>query len=159
MTRNYPDPALIAAARLIENLATKIQQARARIREQIDDIDGWTGNSDAPKVTHTAELTPVESAAAQRLRLQWTIDDLEAHCRAIARIAHNACVDADRIIGTRVEVPRCDGGIGREGYLEWGRPDCTNVPGPSRRQCDRCRQAEYRWRREHDLAPRGDDAA
>lgn len=149
MTR--PDPRLLAAARLVENLAAKMPHARAVLRAQIDAIDGWTASSDAPKVQHTAELTPVESAANQRLALATHLADLEAHATAIATIAANACNDADHIIGHRIEAPRCNS-EGRDGAGEWGRA-CNDIAsrGPL---CDACSQREYRWRRQHGLPAR-----
>jgi len=48
------------------------------------------------------------------------------------------------------DTPRCSGGAGIEGALEFGDPTCTRVPDgrPSRSgMCDACYQRYDRWRR------------
>jgi hypothetical protein len=149
-----PDAALLATARIVENLAHKLTVARRHLRREIHILDGFGGNNGDTKVSATAELTGVEAAASQREHLRAVLADLEANVRAIAVIAHNSCKECDRISGIRVAVPRCDS-QGRDGAIEWGDPTCTSVPtrGPL---CDRCSKREYRWRVGHKLPPRAD---
>lgn len=152
--RLQPDPKLLAAARLVENLATKLPHARHHIHQQINTIDGWraTGETDI-KVQHTNELTPVETAAQQRLNLWQQLTDLETQARHLATIAANACNNADHITGTRIETPRCTGGFGRDGAIQWGRPDCQDIRGRGE-LCIACYHRERRWRQEHQLPNR-----
>lgn len=148
------DPALLATARIVENLAYKYTAARRHLQREMHVLDGFTGDNGEPKVRATTELTSVEAAAAQLEHLRAVLADLKANVRAVAVIAHNASRDCDRIVGIRVAVPRCDA-TGRDGAIEWGDPTCHNVPTRGT-LCDRCSKREYRWRVAHKLAPRAD---
>jgi hypothetical protein len=149
-----PDPRLLAAARLVENLAAKLPAARAHIRAEIRAVDGWGAGAGEVNVKHTAELTPTEQHAHARLELANQLADLEAHAAAIAYIAANACNEADRIVGHHLEAPRCTA-TGRDGAIEWADATCTAIAsrGPL---CDRCSRREYRWRADHGLSTRTD---
>lgn len=106
-----------------------------------------------------SEHTPTEAAALTRDHITRHLDNLTAELDACAKIVTNLNADCTRIIGHRTDTPRCDGGVGRDGYLTWGRPDCTNVPGDGRRICDACRQREYRWRKSVGREARAADSA
>lgn len=56
----------------------------------------------------------------------------------------------DRLSPPPGSTPRCSGGAGLDGHLDWGDPSCSNVPDgrPSRQgMCDACYQRLDRWRR------------
>jgi hypothetical protein len=188
MTR--PDPRLIAASRLVENLAYKLPVARLRVLEQITAIDGVgalasgadTGGGSAgaravrvlisdddgepildafgKRQYDDVPVTGVEDYAFKRIALQAELEDLMAHAAAIATIASNALNDADRMIGIRIEVPRCSS-AGREGSElpwpgeGWADDTCSKVPTRGA-LCDACSKREYRWRVARGLTPRSD---
>lgn len=102
----------------------------------------------------TSEHTPTEAAALNRDHLQRQLDNLTAELDACSRIVTNLNNDCTRIIGHRTDTPRCDGGVGRDGYLiprnqgGWSDPGCHNVPADGRKTCDACRQRADRWKRQ-----------
>jgi hypothetical protein len=147
-----PDRHLITAAQLVEALATKVPRTRALLLDRVHAVDGWPSGSDEPKVAHSASSAPTEAAGAKRLVLAHRLNDLATAKANLVTAVTELSRLCDRVLGPEltVETPRCDGGAGREGAIEWGKPDCTNVP-KSRRICDRCRWAEYQWRKEHGL--------
>jgi hypothetical protein len=138
------DRRLIAASRLVENLAYKLPVARDHLRYQIALNDGRTttasGSDTADRTIsvlitddngepilneHGEEqydqvpVTIVEAAMVHRDHLINVLADLDAHAKALATIAANALRDCDRIIGnvTPLEKPkRCDA-TGLDGYL------------------------------------------
>ena len=144
------DRRINAAIGRLERLAVKIPAAIDALLDQRRKIDGW-GTTGEVHVQHTAELTPTEAAVNQRQHIDRQIANLYDELDAIRCIARNIEHDCDRYLATNTPEldqqpkPRCDGGIGRTGYLEWGDPACTNIPEPYRKQCSRCRKAEDRW--------------
>jgi hypothetical protein len=100
------------------------------------------------------ELTRPERVAAERIRLGTLMADIDARVATIAMLATDLLRDCDRLVGTRVETPRCDGGVGRDGYHlarsdgGWSEPDCENVPAEGRKTCDACRKRAQRWKDE-----------
>lgn len=101
-------------------------------------------------------FTAVERAAAERMRIEHWLDDIEAQCVVIATVALQALKSGRSLIGERValEVPRCSA-EGREGSIEWADPTCTDAASRGS-LCDRCAKREYRWRVEHGLPRRTD---
>lgn len=92
----------------------------------------------------------------------YNIADQIQHLEQALRIAGGALGEAitivDRLLPPPTATPRCSGGAGLDGHLDWGDPTCTRVPDgrPSRHgMCDACYQRLDRWRR----VPRTDDAA
>jgi hypothetical protein len=151
------DRALVTASDLVEALARKVPETQALLLARLGAVDGWPGGSDEPKVAHSATSTPTEAAGAKRLAIQRKLDAVwHARAQLIETVTQLSRL-CDRALGPDqiIEVPRCDGGAGREGAIEWGKPDCTNVP-KGRKICDRCRKAEQTWRREHGLIPRAE---
>lgn len=123
------------------------------------------GEHDSP-----VTLTPVERAAAQRIRLAQSLTDFDARCKLLVVAASDAMREADAIIGTRLvdlagenPNPECrDGQFGKGGSIEWGDPTCESVAVKSS-LCMKHYWAWYRWRKEHDaptpeIAPTGDVA-
>lgn len=138
------DRILTSIIGLTEGLTTKLPAARDQLNRTINAIDGYPVGTDSPKVTASSELTTVENAAHQRIRLQeerMGIDiALNGITTALAEL-HRAC---DRIIG-RQPVARCTGGQGRSGSIEWGDANCWSIPSRNG-LCDACYQRERRWR-------------
>lgn len=74
-----------------------------------------------------------------------------------AQLAH-ALALIDSLLPSPGTTPRCSGGAGLDGHLDWGDPTCTNIPDgrPSYQgMCNACWQRQRRWQRE----PRTDRAA
>ena len=69
-----------------------------------------------PEHDRPVTLTPVERAAEQRMQLNNWLNDIEAHCKAIAHMAADALNNGRKLIGNRVALPaQCrDGGIGKQ---------------------------------------------
>jgi hypothetical protein len=168
VTHHRTDRTIASIVGLAEGLTTKLPAARAVLAALIHTIDGYPVGTDAPKVTATTELTTVEQAADQRIRLtvgwdgetvqrnlRWIAETMDAAVRNLSDL-HREC---DRIIGEREAAPRCSGGVGREGALEWGRPDCWEVPrSVNSPLCVQCYHRERRWRIAHQLPTRSDAA-
>lgn len=74
-----------------------------------------------------------------------------------AQLAH-ALALIDSLLPSPGTTPRCSGGAGLDGHLEWGDPTCTRIPDgrPSRQgMCDACYQRYDR----HTRVPRTEQAA
>ena len=83
---------------------------------------------------------------------------LEHSLRIAASALGDALAVVDRLQPAPGATPRCSGGAGLDGHLDWGDPSCTNVPDgrPSRQGlCDACHHRRDRWAR----VPRPDQAA
>lgn len=169
----HPDRNIMTAALLLNAIATDVEKARRHLRAEARLLDGTpTSTSGADNngsrgertisVAYTDEhgeeqtdqvpVTIVEAAAINRQRIDEIQDDLEAHVRGIVTMANEIARTTQRILATRIEVPRCTS-KGRDGAIEWGDPTCFRVPsrGPL---CDACAKREYRWRIARGLPPR-----
>ena len=157
MNTHRTDRTIDTIVGLAEGLSTKLPAARDHLLREIRLLDGFTGGSDAPKVKATSELTGVERAASQRIHHQQRMDALNDEINAVVLVLRNLHSECDRIVATRVETPRCDGGAGRSGHMipraegGWSDPTCHNVPSLERKTCDACRQRFHRWARENDV--------
>ncbi len=171
-----PDPNILLAANLLLANATNVANARAHLRHERRLIDGLpsiasgadTGggsqgertipvkyrDADDNEQTDHVPVTGVEAAMFQRQQLDDRLADLDAHVRGVLTMANDIHRTTQRILATRIEVPRCSA-TGRDGAIIWGRPDCTNVPsrGPL---CDSCARRETRFRQERNLPSRSD---
>jgi len=102
------------------------------------------------------ELTAVERAAGERMRLEQRYADFVALLDGLALMTAEATAAAHSLLGHRaaIDVPRCSS-TGRDGAIEWADPTCSAVPsrGPL---CDRCAKREYRWRSSRGLTQRAD---
>jgi hypothetical protein len=141
----------------LEHLTSKLPAARTHLLAQLA-----TAGEPAAHPTDTpgrggGQSTSVEAAILTRAHLRNQLDGLNDELNAIALIAVNLRRDCDRIIGTRTVTPRCDGGVGRDGYLVpasdggWSNPGCWNVPDGST-TCDTCIAAAEAWQRREDEA-------
>ena len=165
-----PDRRLTTAALLLNALAARYTTAHNILRAS--QRDGYpttaSGADTGPRTGGQTILvdgdhipvTSVEAAVIARLEHHQRINDaeradLEATANGILIMVNNLNREITRILGNHIDTPRCSGGAARDGALEWGRPDCTNVPsrGPL---CERCAKAEWRWRKNHDLPARTD---
>jgi len=133
----------------LERLTTKIPAAVDALLDQRRRIDGWPDGSSDVHVQATAELTTVEAQVAQRQHIERQIVNLGEELDAVRLILLHVEKDCDRYLKSDTDLdppkPRCDGGQGRTGHLEWGNPLCTNIPEPYRKQCSACRKREDRW--------------
>lgn len=137
----------------LENLKTKLPAARTELITQLR-LAGELCAADPsrPNIIHTNDTTPTERAVLTRDRVQALLDDLDQTLNAMATIAHNLHRDCDRYIGTRIAVPRCDGGVNYRGYLltiaqgGWSNPTCTNIPTEGK-TCDTCQNRAAMWAR------------
>lgn len=179
-----PDAALLAAARLLENAASKVPAARQHLRREqlildgmpttasgadrdpggghgqtirvrIDDPDGNPVLNDRGEPQYDwVPVTGVEATVFRLDRLNDHADDLLAQVRGIVTMIHNINRDCDRILGTRLADTPRCSSEGRDGAGEWGVA-CSNVPSRGP-LCDRCAKAEYRWRTRNGKEPRRD---
>lgn len=86
------------------------------------------------------------------------VQHLEQALRNAAAALGDALTIVDRLQPAPGATPRCSGGAGLTGALEWGDPTCVRVPDgrPSREGlCDACHHRRERWAR----VPRPDYAA
>jgi hypothetical protein len=119
--------------------------------QRVITIKDENGNKDGDPVP----VTGVEQAALIRIDIpdhfgDW-LDRLDATVsvlRALTRDVRHVVKD----LAPKVRVPRCSAS-GREGAIEWARPDCWDAPirGPL---CAACYHRERRWRQEHGLPTR-----
>lgn len=195
-SRDYgADPALLAAARLVQNLAYLMPAVRAHAAAEITLVDGapvkvsGAGVSSEPvrrarplegKVCRAnvpsaadpselvdcgrprpcsehdvpVDLTTVEAAVEQRLRIERWLDEVEQQCRLLATVAKQALDSGRGLVGARLAVDRpreCrDGQLGKDGTIEWGDPLCSD-PSEKHGLCARHYMRWYRWRRANGL--------
>lgn len=148
----------------LEHLTVKLPAARTHLLAQLAVVGEPAAHPTDSPGRGGSSSTKVEASVLARAWLQSQLDSLNAELNAIALIATNLRRDCDRIVGTRTAAPRCDGGVGRDGYLVpaseggWSNPGCWNVPGDST-TCDTCIAAAEAWqRREAEAKARAKDA-
>jgi hypothetical protein len=139
----------------LENLTVKLPNARAVLLTELAHAGTPSGTAyDGDGIRSGSESTSVEVGALRRTQLQGRLDGLSHELNAMSLIVTTLLRECDRIIGKQVEVYRCDGGVGRDGYDQsradggWSEPDCFNVPSDKRTTCDACRQRADRWKRQ-----------
>jgi hypothetical protein len=123
-------------------------------------VDGHAAGTDTPKVSHTAELTPVEAMASQLETMRSSLEQIETSLNLVILNVSEVARTCRKVLGTRTPSPeRCDG-RGLEGYEEWGDAACTRTADKAGLSQD-CYMRMWRWRTEHDLPPLRDtvDAA
>lgn len=106
---------------------------------------GTTGSGRAPGVPD-----PVGNAVAARTGIGTpaAVADLTRILADVAVLLGDALTIVDSLAPAPGASPRCSGGAGLDGHLEWGDPACRNVPDgrPSRQgMCDSCYLRAYRW--------------
>lgn len=106
----------------------------------------------------TISWTPTEARGNAALDLAADKEYLIGLVRAAELALAQAHEEADKILGRRTfPVERCTA-TGREGAIEWGRPDCWDSPIRGT-LCAACYHRERRWRQEHGLPTREEAAA
>lgn len=108
------------------------------------------GDGSHSKGGHTS---PVETTVLKRLPQHTTIRDQLDELDAACKILRNLERETRTILGRTGPPPRCTGGVGRDGAIDWGRPDCTELPGRGP-LCIACYHRERRWRNDHGLPTR-----
>lgn len=144
----------------LEGLKVKLPAARRSLLAELHTVGEPGAASYDPPIRGHREHTPTEAGALTLDHLRTQLDGLSHELNAVALILRNLHADCDRIIGTRITKPRCDGGVGREGYLipkedgGWSTPDCWAIPPEGAKTCDRCSSAATLWKRRRDDAER-----
>jgi hypothetical protein len=167
-----PDPTsraldmIESSARILRVL---IPAAKAHVLAELHHLDGLptvasgadTGPGGQRSILVDGERVPVtsvEAIAITRLELANTATDYDDRLHATMMVLRALLADTRRAISTRVAivVPRCSA-TGREGAIDWARPDCWDAPvrGPL---CFTCYMRERRWREQAGLPARGDAA-
>jgi hypothetical protein len=119
--------------------------------------DAWPTGSDNPHTTGGDPTSTTERAALKRILIDTELNAYRDELNAIVLIVRNLRRDCQNTARRRdhapPDTPRCNGGQGRDGNIEWGAPDCHNIP--TRHQlCDNCYMRERRWRITHGLPTR-----
>lgn len=135
---------LDASAAILSNVAAKIRSVRSHVAAERAAVSGFPSRGENVGVRSTAELTPVEAAADQLLRLTRHLDDIEAGLRLLVITVADVANECDVILGIRLAArtaateQRCNGKI---------HADCNNIASPHRHpttghvlegMCDHC---------------------
>ena len=140
----------------LEHLTALLPAALARLAWQADQHDTLKSATTEPRVSGGGStLTKVEAAANQRTRATDQRDYIIGLIAAAERGLELAVNECRKTIGQNPNTPRCTGGAGREGAIEWGRPDCWEVPARGA-LCIACYTREYRWRNQTGLPTRAE---
>ena len=161
---NRTNALLSALATIVTELRKRTPQALAHAHSIVADGYPTLGGSGGHGGKNTIS-DPTANAALNRTtgtgagyRVADQVQLLE-QCLRIAAAALGDCLTiVDRLQPAPGATPRCSGGAGLDGHLEWGDPTCTRVPDgrPSRHgMCDACHNRRDRWGR----VPRTDEAA
>jgi len=156
---------LAALGTIVTELRKRTPAALAHARAQAADGYPTLGGGGGPSLKYTIS-DPTAHAALARTTGQLTgsgvadrVQHLEQALRNAAAALGDALAIVDRLQPAPGATPRCSGGAGLDGHLDWGDPTCTNVPDgrPSYHgMCNACAQRRYRWERSE---PRTDTAA
>lgn len=145
------DAALDYASALIAILRTQLPAADQHDLDQLP--DGLAAHpTDAGNPVHTNH-SPVESTVLKRHPTHNRIRAREEEIDAVCKILRNLERDSRATLGIQHVAPRCSGGQGRDGAIEWGRPDCHNIPAIGT-LCVPCYHRERRWRTDNGLPTR-----
>ena len=161
---NRTNAQLSALATIVTELRKRTPQALAHAHSIVADgyptlggSGGHGGKNAISDPTANAALNRTTGTGAG-YRVADQVQLLE-QCLRIAAAALGDCLTiVDRLQPRPGDTPRCSGGAGLDGHLEWGDPTCTRVPDgrPSRHgMCDACHNRRDRWGR----VPRTDEAA
>jgi len=159
------DRQLAALATIVAELRKRTPTAIAHARAIAADGYPGGGKGDFNVRSKGGHSDPTANAALTRTtgtgpgyNLADQIQLLEQNIAIAAQALGEAITVVDRLMPPPGVTPRCSGGAGLDGHLEWGDPGCTKVPDgrPSRQgMCDACYQRLDRWRR----VPRTENAA
>lgn len=158
--------ALTLAHRLEHIIANNITNGVRQLETERVMAAVGPAKGEASGVRGSGATSATERNANESYRLGLLIEDLrdaiegaEIAVAHLDRLASEAC--RTRAFGLPVDVEpaaadeaRCrDNQHGRQGTIEWGRPDCIELPVKAG-LCAACYAREYRWRKAHDLPAR-----
>lgn len=154
--------ALTLAHRLENQIAGNISKGVSQLEtERVMAAAGPAKGESAGRGGSATSTT--ERNANESYRLGLMIEDLrdaiegaEIAVAHLDRLASEAC--RTRAFGPLLDIEpaaedaaRCrDNQHGRQGTIEWGRPDCVELPTKAG-LCAACYAREYRWRKTHEL--------
>jgi len=158
---------LAALSTIVADLRKRTPHALAHARTiAADGYPTLTGSSGGGKGGKNNISDPTANAALHRTTgggagfgVADQVQLLEQFLRTAASALGDAINTVNRLQPAPGAAPRCSGGAGLDGHLDWGDPACTRVPDgrPSRSGlCDACYQRQYRW---ENGVPRTDEAA
>jgi hypothetical protein len=150
-------------AHAIEQLANNLRHRLPTALNHANTIaaDGWptTGNDFNVRSKNTIP-DPTANAVINRTgdttSIANLIHNLNNHITIAATRLAEALAIVDKLSPPPGTTPRCSGGAGLDGHLDWGDPTCTRIPDgrPSRHgMCDACYQRHQRWTRVPRTAP------
>lgn len=151
------DNQLQALTTLISELRRRLPAAVAHATDLA--ADGWpAGGGQGPTgkgsiSDPTANAVMARTSARGGMSLTDSILQLEQAVATAAVGIGDALTVVDRLQPRPGTTPRCSGGAGLDGSMDWGDPTCTNVPDgrPSYQGlCNAC----YQRKRRHDSEPR-----
>lgn len=153
---NRTNAQLSALATIVTELRKRTPQALAHAHSIVADGYPTLGGSGGHGGKNTIS-DPTANAALNRTtgtgtgyRVADQVQLLE-QCLRIAAAALGDCLTiVDRLQPAPGDTPRCSGGAGLDGHLEWGDPTCNNVPDGRASyfgMCNACAQRRYRWER------------
>jgi hypothetical protein len=167
MSRDQRNQRCLTLAHRLENIiAANITNGVRQLETERVMAATGPAKGEAAGVRGSGTTSSTERNASEAYRLGLMIEDLrdaiegvEIAVAYLDRLADEAC--RTRAFGRMAEpeqaaedAPRCrDNQHGRQGTIEWGRPDCIELPTKAG-LCSACYFREYRWRKAHDLAPR-----
>ena len=151
---NRTNAQLSALATIVAELRKRTPQALAHAHSIVADgyptlggSGGHGGKNSISDPTANAALNRT-TGSGSGYRVADQVQLLEHSLRIAAAALGDALTIVDRLQPRPGDTPRCSGGAGLDGHLEWGDPTCTRVPDgrPSRSGlCDACYQRQYRW--------------
>jgi len=151
--------ALLAIARLAENLSALLPAARQHLNDLRLGVTGYPSSSGGEHVQATNELTSVEAAAAQLEHWARIDSDLLAGLNLL-RITIGDMIDVChqtlRGAGLQAPKPRLCDPSGHEGAMVpiadggWADPTCRDIVDANG-LCTRCRARKYRWTKKHEM--------
>lgn len=153
---NRTNAQLSALATIVAELRKRTPQALAHAHSIVADgyptlggSGGYGGKNTISDPTANAALNRTTGTGAG-YRVADQVQLLEQCLRIAASALGDAISVVDRLQPAPGATPRCSGGAGLDGHLNWGDPACTNVPDgrPSYHgMCNACHQRRYRWER------------
>ena len=153
MTR--PDRQLAALANLIDEARRRWPAARAHAVAIVADgyptatTGGGGSKNQISDPTANAVVARTTGTGTGYRTADWVQAAEQAIRNASAEIGMLLTI-IDKLSPKPGVTPRCSGGAGLDGHLEWGDPTCTNVPDgrPSYHgMCNACYQRRARWTR------------
>jgi hypothetical protein len=143
---------LDAVGHMLDLIRKDLPAVYRHFAEQRAQVDGHAAGTDTPKVSHTAELTPVEAMASQLETMRGGLEQIETSLTQVIINVGEVARTCRKVLGTRTAgPPRCDG-RGLEGYETWGDPACTRSADKRGLSHD-CYMRMYRWRVDNHLPP------